>query len=228
MRRTRSCHSSPRRWRSSAIAKERSRWRRRSRTLTTEILVDQVVDALTVADEEVGWMDFGGVKLMIGAYGVKPADSSVAHRELPKIARAVHEKGNVAARARTLSKIAHLLAKAGDFDAARKTAEIIPSLRRIDFRGPSDGFYDAIQTCDVRHDRPDSRDRRRSARGGRVVSHRGRSDHGDRVSGSEDDRPDRARATSYATWDRRHAALRGAYEAMALAKQRPEPSRSPA
>ena len=48
-------------------------------------------------------------------------------------------------QARTLSMLAHLQAKAGDFAGAFGTAKSIPTIKREDFPGPSDGFYDAIK-----------------------------------------------------------------------------------
>jgi tetratricopeptide (TPR) repeat protein len=41
--------------------------------------------------------------------------------------------------------LAHVQAKAGDFVGAIGTAEFIPTIKRKDFPGPSDGFYDAIK-----------------------------------------------------------------------------------
>ena len=43
--------------------------------------------------------------------------------------------------------LAHLQAKAGDFAGANRTVEAMPSIRRGDYPGPSDGFYDAIKPC---------------------------------------------------------------------------------
>ena len=48
-------------------------------------------------------------------------------------------------QARTLATVAHLQARAGDSAGALATARSIPELKRSDFPGPSDGFYDAIK-----------------------------------------------------------------------------------
>ena len=41
--------------------------------------------------------------------------------------------------------LAHLQAKAGDFAGATATAESIPTIKRYDYPGPSDGYYDALK-----------------------------------------------------------------------------------
>ena len=89
--------------------------------------------------------DAGGIKILIGAPARRLKSPEAARRDLPKIALFVKELTSTLARARTLSAVAHLQAKAGDFVGAIASAESIPDIRRKDFAGPSDGFYDAVR-----------------------------------------------------------------------------------
>ena len=64
---------------------------------------------------------------------------------IPKIARVVRATRGHGLQGRMLAKLAHLQAKAGDFAGARRTIDSMPSIKRGEFPGPSDGFYDAIK-----------------------------------------------------------------------------------
>ena len=74
-----------------------------------------------------------------------PKDPAAARVILPKIAAAARASGDAKVQARTLATVAHLQARAGDVAGALATARSIPELKRSDFPGPSDGFYDAIK-----------------------------------------------------------------------------------
>jgi len=106
-----------------------------------------LVDSL--AEEDTGhrwiWLDPGGIKILIGAVGSRPKDPAVARRELPKVARALEATADRLRGGRTLARVAHLQAMAGDLAGARATAEAIPDLKRADFPGPADGSYDAVR-----------------------------------------------------------------------------------
>ena len=100
----------------------------------------------SLADGQLGvGYDEGGIKIMIGAESLQLKDRESARRDLPRITQVVRGIPDPLLQARTLSMIAHLQAKAGEFAAARQTADSIPDVKRKDFPGPSDGFYDAIK-----------------------------------------------------------------------------------
>ena len=86
-----------------------------------------------------------GIPITLGAESMKVKDRATTRQAMPKIAQAVRDCGDALFQARTLAIIAHLQAKAGDFAGARQTADSIPKIKRGDFPGPSDGFYDAIK-----------------------------------------------------------------------------------
>ena len=81
----------------------------------------------------------------VGAESMKVKDRTTTRQAMPKIAQAVCDSGDLLFQARMLAMIAHLQAKAGDFAGARQTADSIPTIKRRDFPGPRDGFYDAIK-----------------------------------------------------------------------------------
>lgn len=93
----------------------------------------------------VPWLDLAGVNLKIADPWLSPKDPVLARSILPKIADAVRASGDAKMQARTLAIVALLQARAGDFPGALTTARSIPVLKRSDFPGPSDGFYDAVK-----------------------------------------------------------------------------------
>jgi beta-lactamase regulating signal transducer with metallopeptidase domain len=101
----------------------------------------------TYAEEVYGdvGLTLGGIKIMLGAESMNVNDRTTTRQVMPKIARAVRESGDALFQARTLATIAHLQAKAGDFAGARHTIDSIPTIKRSEFPGVSDGFYDAIK-----------------------------------------------------------------------------------
>ena len=90
-------------------------------------------------------LDLGGIKIILGAESMKVKDRTTTRQVMPKIARAVCDSGDALFQARMLATIAHLQAKAGDFAGARQTIDSIPTIKRSEFPGPGDGFYDAIK-----------------------------------------------------------------------------------
>ncbi|WP_435009096.1 M56 family metallopeptidase [Tundrisphaera lichenicola] len=107
--------------------------------------LDGLVREMTEYDNRAGWYGPGWLKVSIGADIYKITDLETARRDLPRFAEALSRVDAPVERARTLARVAHLQAKAGDFAGARKTAEAIPAVHCEDFPGPSDGFYDAIR-----------------------------------------------------------------------------------
>jgi tetratricopeptide (TPR) repeat protein len=105
----------------------------------------RIINSLADDNFKGPWYDPGGIKIVIGAEMMKVKDPAMAKHLLSKLARAVHESDDRLAQARLLSKIASLQADVGDFVGARATADSIPIVKRSDFPGPSDGFYDAIK-----------------------------------------------------------------------------------
>ena len=98
-------------------------------------------------EEDNGGVEFdpGGIKIRFGAESMKVMDRTTTRQVMPKIAQAVRDSGPPLFQARMLAMIAHLQAKAGDFSGARQTVDSIPNIKRRDFPGPSDGFYEAVK-----------------------------------------------------------------------------------
>ena len=90
-------------------------------------------------------LDLGGIKIILGAESLKVKDRATTRQVMPKIARAVCGSGDALFQTRMLATIAHLQAKADDFVGARQTIDSIPTIKRSEFPGPSDGLYDAIK-----------------------------------------------------------------------------------
>jgi beta-lactamase regulating signal transducer with metallopeptidase domain/tetratricopeptide (TPR) repeat protein len=105
----------------------------------------KIVAALTEDEGGGEWLVTGGIKITIGADSLKMKDRKNALTALPKIAQAVRSLDDPLVQARTLSMIAHLQAKSGDFGGALQTIDSSPDIAREQFPGPSDGFYDAIK-----------------------------------------------------------------------------------
>ncbi len=105
----------------------------------------RIVESFAEDDYRGAWNDPGGIKIVIGADAMKVKDKAATRTAMPRIADAVRETGNALLQVRTLSTIANLQAQSGDFTGARRTAEQVPNIKRSDFPGPSDGFYDAIK-----------------------------------------------------------------------------------
>jgi beta-lactamase regulating signal transducer with metallopeptidase domain/tetratricopeptide (TPR) repeat protein len=105
----------------------------------------RIIESFADDDYHGSWDDAGGIKIVIGADAMKVKDKVATRQAMPKIAQAVREIGDVLLQVRALSMISNLQAQAGDFDGAGQTADSIPNIRRRDFPGPSDGFYDAIK-----------------------------------------------------------------------------------
>jgi hypothetical protein len=105
----------------------------------------RIVEEFTTDDHSSSWLDLAGIAIKIGNPSLKPKDPAAARTVLPKVAAVVRASGDVRGQARTLAIVAHLQARAGDFAGALATARSIPDLKRSDFPGPSDGFYDAVK-----------------------------------------------------------------------------------
>lgn len=108
-------------------------------------VIDGLVREMTEYDERAAWYGIGILKITIGDDMYRITDREMARRDLPRMAAALARVGSPLVRARLLAMVAHLQAKAGDFAGAGKTAGAIPVVRREDFPGPSDGFYDAVR-----------------------------------------------------------------------------------
>jgi len=107
--------------------------------------LEEIVESFAEDDFHGARNDPAGVKILIGAESMKVKDRATTRQAMPKIAQAVRDTGDTLLQARMLSMIANLQVKAGDFAGARQTADSIPNIKRKDFPGPSDGFYDAIK-----------------------------------------------------------------------------------
>jgi beta-lactamase regulating signal transducer with metallopeptidase domain len=123
-----------------ALALVREMAPRAQRTALAEILLD-----LSTDDHRGAWFDPAGIAIKIGEPSAHPKDPASARVILPKIVATAQASGDAKVQARTLAVVAHLQARAGDADGALATARSIPDLKRSDFPGPSDGFYDAIK-----------------------------------------------------------------------------------
>jgi beta-lactamase regulating signal transducer with metallopeptidase domain/tetratricopeptide (TPR) repeat protein len=93
-------------------------------------------------DELTGWLDPAGFKILIGTRGTKPKGPPGG---LAALAARFRDLDDAKVKARSLSTIALLLAKAGQHGAALTATESIPALSRRDDPGPSDGFYDSVK-----------------------------------------------------------------------------------
>ena len=107
--------------------------------------LQRMVESFAEDDYHGAWNDPGGIKIVIGADAMRVKDKAATRTAMPRIADTVREIENSLLQVRTLSTISNLQAHAGDFTGARRTAEQIPNIKRSDFPGPSDGFYDAIK-----------------------------------------------------------------------------------
>jgi len=105
----------------------------------------EIVETLTEDEGGGAWLVTGGIKIMIGADSLKMKDRNSALTALPKIAQAARSLDDPLLQVRTLSTIAHLQAKTGDFAGALQSIDSIPNITRRQFPGPSGGFYDAIK-----------------------------------------------------------------------------------
>ncbi len=104
----------------------------------------RILETLSNA-ETVAWLDASGIKITIGSPSLSLKEKSTARTVLPKLAALARSSGDAKTQARTLSIMAHLQARAGDFSDALATAHSIPDVKRSDYPGPSDGFYDAVK-----------------------------------------------------------------------------------
>ncbi len=107
--------------------------------------IERIIESFTEDEPGEAWLPISGIKITIGAPSRKLKDREAAGVALPKLVQAATAIGDPLIQARTLSMLAHLQSKAGDFAGAFRTAESIPTIKREDFPGPSDGFYDAIK-----------------------------------------------------------------------------------
>jgi beta-lactamase regulating signal transducer with metallopeptidase domain len=110
-----------------------------------ETAIERILESLADDGFHGSWDDPGGIKIVIGAEMMKVKDQALAKRALPKIAQVIHETNDRLFQARSLAMVAMLQADAGDFAGARHTAESMPKIKRAEFPGPTDGFYDAIK-----------------------------------------------------------------------------------
>lgn len=118
---------------------------RESPPLTQHATLSKLIDGLAVDDRRMAWLDMVGINLKIGNPSLSPKNPAEARLLLPKIAAAARATGDARVQARMLATVALLQARSGDFAVALATAESIPDLKRADFPGPSDGFYDAVK-----------------------------------------------------------------------------------
>ncbi|WP_406694243.1 M56 family metallopeptidase [Singulisphaera sp. Ch08] len=112
---------------------------------TQQSTLSTLINELSIDDRRVPWLDVTGINLKIGDSSLSPKDPAQARELLPKIAAVARATGDARVQARTLATIALLQARSGDFAVALATAESIPDLKRADYPGPSDGFYDAVK-----------------------------------------------------------------------------------
>jgi hypothetical protein len=107
--------------------------------------IRRILDKIATDERGFAWLDAAGIAIKIGDPSLRPKEPAAARLALPKIAAAVRASSDAKVQARTLAIVAHLQARAGDFPGALTTARSIPNLKRSDFPGPSDGFYDAVK-----------------------------------------------------------------------------------
>lgn len=112
---------------------------------TQQTTLSNFIERLTVDDHHIAWLDMAAINLKIGTPSLSLKNPTEAREYLPMIAAAARATGDTKVQARTLATVALLQARTGDFAVALATAESIPDLKRDDFPGPSDGFYDAIK-----------------------------------------------------------------------------------
>ena len=113
----------------------------------TATALNRVLEAFTANDPEDNGtrFDMAGINFLVGAPAVVLKDREAARLALPKIAAAVSGLNDPLARGRLLTTIAHLQAMSGDPLGAELTADAIPDIKRADFPGPADGYYDFIK-----------------------------------------------------------------------------------
>ncbi|MGP0065221.1 MAG: M56 family metallopeptidase [Isosphaeraceae bacterium] len=104
-----------------------------------------IIESLAEAKSPEREYDPYGITQMIGTETLQPKDRDAARRDLPKIARVVRGIADPLLQLQCLAMIAHLQARAGDFAAARQTADAIPDVRHRDFPGLTGGFYEAVK-----------------------------------------------------------------------------------
>lgn len=92
-------------------------------------------------DEQLESFEVNGFKLLVGAPGLKVVDPNAARPALAVLAKMGAEFTDPVKRARALSLIADMQAKAGDVTAARATAAAIPE----NLGAPKDSFGDALR-----------------------------------------------------------------------------------
>ena len=107
--------------------------------------IEKIVASFTEDKPGEAWLPVSGIKITIGAPSRRIQQRDVARIALPKLVKAAIAIDDRLIQARTLSMLAHLQAMSGEFDDAIRTTESIPAIKRQDFPGPSDGFYDAIK-----------------------------------------------------------------------------------
>lgn len=110
-----------------------------------QAVLARILDGMTADGHRVPWLDLSGMNIKIGDRSLTPRDPAAARAALPKVAAAARAAGDARVEARMLATVALLQARAGDGAGALATARSIPELRRSDFPGPSDGFYDAVK-----------------------------------------------------------------------------------
>ena len=107
--------------------------------------IEKIVASFTEDKPGEAWLPVSGIKITIGAPSRRIKQRDVARIALPKLVKVAIAIDDRLMQARTLSMLAHLQAMSGEFDDAIRTTESIPAIKRKDFPGPSDGFYDAIK-----------------------------------------------------------------------------------
>jgi tetratricopeptide (TPR) repeat protein len=107
--------------------------------------MSEMIESLADPDSLGPWADFGKVSISIGDPMLVLKNPAQARTTLLRIAEALGGVDNAKVRARLLAIVARLQAVAGDFDGALATANLIPELKRSDYPGPRDGFYDSVR-----------------------------------------------------------------------------------
>ena len=119
---------------------------RRMPPLTQQEALSEILGGYATTDHNrVAWFDPSGIAIKIGQPSLGVKDAAAARAALPKIANAAMASNDARVQARTLAIVVHLQARAGDTAGALATARSIPDLKRSDYPGPSDGFYDAVK-----------------------------------------------------------------------------------
>ena len=118
---------------------------RESMPKAQQAILVEILDGLADDDHTAGWLDFGGISIKIGTPSLRPKDPARARAVLPKVAAAARASGDVEGAGADAGGHRPPPGPRRRLSRRLATARSIPELRRSDFPGPSDGFFDAVK-----------------------------------------------------------------------------------